>query len=681
MSTKYLYPLLLLFLFFVNYSLQKNALEPLASISLRFDDTIFTHTKKEINKDILFVAVDEPSVNTFGRWPWRRDIIAQGLEQLTQADIVLFDMIFSEPTESAKDQALSDAIAGLNNSVCGFFLRHKATQKIDEESLDILDDSSLDLLQSQIAQTGTPNFISAPEVELNIAPILESCSLSGSFSTLPDSDQLLRSYPISEYYNNKLFPSLAVQALRIKYQSDLSRVDAKTVSLHERKLHLDKRGFVKLNYYEKNQYEIISFLDLYNKKVKPDYFKDKIVIFGITEVGSGDVASTPIGLLYGPLLHYTFLSNFLQNQLIIEQPNFSLALMLLLGFLPLLLLYFVKKIIFRMIATLGVFLVILLSVRYLFVTQMYYIDLFYPLLSLILSTLLLEVLHFRDQENRSKFMRDAFSAYLSKELLDQLILNPDALTLGGEKKELSILFSDIRGFTTISESMDPASLVKLLNRYFTPMTESVLQHKGMLDKYIGDAVMAFFNAPVDVEAHAQKACDSALEMMEKLKLLNQELAEEDINPIRIGIGINTAEVVVGNMGSNSRFNYTVMGDGVNLASRIEGLTKNYGVSILITEFTVAHLSNAYLFRPIEPVAVKGKDEPVLLYELLENSEQNREVVALYDSALTLYKDEDFTKAQELFSQLNSTYNDSVSHYFLKKLEANEPWGVQKMLTK
>jgi adenylate cyclase len=203
----------------------------------------------------------------------------------------------------------------------------------------------------------------------------------------------------------------------------------------------------------------------------------------------------------------------------------------------------------------------------------------------------------------------------------------------------------------------------------------------MLDKYIGDAVMAFFNAPVDLKNHADAACNTALQMIQRLNYLNEELQKDGIAPIRIGVGINTDEVVVGNMGSDTRFNYTVIGDGVNLASRVEGLTKNYGVSILITEYTVAKLNEKFIFRKIEPVKVKGKDKAVLLYQLMPNVDMSQEIKKLYDEALESYIDNDFKKAEEIFTILVNRYDDTVSAYFLPKVKDKHPWGVLKMTTK
>lgn len=663
------------------FLLQTYKVDPFESFSLRFNDINFELSDKEISKEIVFVAVDEPSVNEFGRWPWDRTILAKGIEKLSLAGVVVMDMIFSEPTSEVQDNILVKSIAGLNSSVCGFFLRHKATQTIDDEALDILSDSSLDALQTEVSEHTNPLFISAKNAEVNIMPILSACTLSGSFSTLSQEDYLLRSYPIAVYYADILYPSLAIQALRLRYDTDINRVDTREVTLNERVIGLDDKGFIRLNFYKKEKYDIVSFLDVAQEKVKPEYFKNKIVILGITEVGAGDIVSTPVGALAGALLHYTFLSNLLEDHLIEEPKQIGSVLLVFMGLLPLALILFMKNILTRSLVYIVSYTFLYIIVRYVFIQNHIYIDLFYPLLAILLSASVVEVVAFRREEKGGKFIRGAFSSYLSGELLNELIENPNALTLGGENKELSILFSDIRGFTSISESMDPVSLITLLNRYFTPMTDTVLAHKGMLDKYIGDAVMAFYNAPVNVKEHADAACYSALEMIIKLDKLNEELQLENIPPIRIGIGINTANVVVGNMGSDTRFNYTVIGDGVNLAARVEGLTKNYAVDILITEFTVEKLTKEFIYRKIEPVQVKGKDEAVLLYELMPTSAHSKEIKVLYDEALAIYIDGDFMMANKLFTSLVEIYEDGPSKYFLKSVKENIPWGIHKMTTK
>ena len=678
---KLLYLLIAFFIAATVSLLHYYEVDPFESISLRFNDVDFTLQDKNISDKVVFVAVDEPSVNRFGRWPWDRRIIARGIENLAEAKVLLMDMIFSEPTDEDADDALAEALASTNASVCGFFLRKNATQQISDEELELLADSSLDALQSQIAESETPRFIAAPHAEMNIATIMQGCTLSGSFTTLPAKDHLFRSYPVAVYYEGTLFPSLGVQGLRLYYDQDIKRLDAHHVELAGKTIEVDDKGFVMLNFYNPKSYKTISFLDVYNKKIPPSFFQDKIVILGITEVGAGDVAPTPVGNIPGPLLHYTFLSNFFQNHLITHPKNIEYMLIIFMAFVPFVVLLFFRSVLYRTVTDIAIYLVVYTFVRYLFVAYNIYIDLFYPLLSFLLSMTFLEVVAFYKQQKNEKFLKDAFSSYLSEDLMQELIKNPNALRLGGEKKELSILFSDIRGFTTISEAMSPEDLIKLLNRYFTPMTNAVLEKKGMLDKYIGDAVMAFFNAPVDVADHADKACEAALLMIERLGELNEEFAKENLPQIRIGIGINTAEVIVGNMGSDTRFNYTVIGDGVNLASRVEGLTKNYGISILITEFTVAKLSKPFVYRKIEPVQVKGKEEPVLLYELMFDTAYNQALKVLYDEALEIYIEGELEKAGYLFEAIIKEYDDPVSHYFLSQIKQGHAWGVHKMTTK
>ena len=681
MKQKALYLLAVIPILLLSLALHHYKVEPFETFSLRFNDINFYLQTKQPDKRVVFVAVDEPSVNKYGRWPWDREILSQGISKLSQADVVLMDMIFSEPTTKKKDTALAESISSLNSSVCGFFLRHKATQKITQAQENILTDSSLDLLQSEIANFGNPKFVAADNAEMNILPILESCTMSGSFSTLSEADHLMRSYPVAVYFDKMLFPSLGIQGLRLLFNQDIKRIDSNHVGIDKYKIKVDEKGFVQLNFYQPEQYNIVSYLDVMDGKVKPEYFKGKIVILGITEVGAGDVVATPMGAMYGPLMHYTFLSNLLTDHLIVKEPSITSTLIALMVLLPFILLLFFKKVLHRVIIDVLGYILVYIFVRYMFVAHNIYADAFYPLIAFLLSAVTLETMAFTIQEKGSRFIRNAFSSYLSADLLNKLIKNPDSLTLGGEKKELTILFSDIRGFTTISESMDPVSLIKLLNRYFTPMTEAVLENGGMLDKYIGDAVMAFFNAPVDVPDHADATCKAALQMIERLNKLNKELKTENIPPIHIGIGINTDEVVVGNMGSNTRFNYTVIGDGVNLASRVEGITKTYGVNILITEFTKHRLQKPFLTRLIEPVKVKGKDEAVELYELMEENEQNIDIIKHYDEALELYKNSKFEEAIVIFEKLVNEYDDHVSKYFLPLTKEKRPWGVHVMTTK
>jgi len=233
--------------------------DPFESFSLRFNDVNFAFQKKNISQDIVFVAVDEPSVNRFGRWPWDRNVLAKGIENLYEADVVMMDMIFSEPTSQKADIALADALSSLNASVCGFFLRNSSTQDITDEELELLSDSSLDLLQTQVTQSKKPNFLQAPFAEMNIAEIMQGCSLSGSFTTVPARDHLFRSYPIAVYFQGTLYPSLGVQGLRLKLNKDIEQIDSGHLKLGKKIIEVDEKGLVRLNFYDFDQYKIISF--------------------------------------------------------------------------------------------------------------------------------------------------------------------------------------------------------------------------------------------------------------------------------------------------------------------------------------------------------------------------------------------------------------------------------------
>ncbi len=270
------------------------------------------------------------------------------------------------------------------------------------------------------------------------------------------------------------------------------------------------------------------------------------------------------------------------------------------------------------------------------------------------------------EERQSRFLKKAFSSYVSDKLVGQIIENPDLLKLGGQKKEITMLFSDIRGFTTLSEQVSPEQLVELLNDYFTPMTNIVLKNNGTLDKYIGDAIMALFNVPVDVENHEYYGCLTALEMIETLDVINMEFQKKGFPEIDIGIGLNTGYAVVGNMGTDTRFDYTAIGDSVNLASRLEGTNKFFGTRIIVSEFTYLKVKDNFKFRMLDKIRVKGKAEGITIYELNEHLED--ELMEKFNNALHLYFQKDFKGAFEIFSNLSNKFNDKASTALKERCE-------------
>jgi adenylate cyclase len=294
------------------------------------------------------------------------------------------------------------------------------------------------------------------------------------------------------------------------------------------------------------------------------------------------------------------------------------------------------------------------------------ITIFYPLMALSLSQLASEAYRNLIVERKGRSLKKAFSSYVSPDLVKQIEKDPDKLVLGGEQREITILFSDIRGFTTISEGLTPQELVRLLNEYLNPMTRIVLEEKGTLDKFIGDAVMAIFNAPLNLENHPEAACRAALRMLASLAELNKGFAARGMNTIDIGVGINTGLAVVGNMGADIRFDYTAIGDSVNLASRLEGLNKYYGSHILVSEDTRnAVKSEQMCFREVDRVRVKGKQLPVVMFELMT---ANMEILPLFEEALTLYRTRKFGEAADKFKSLHEQFSDSVSALYAARSE-------------
>ena len=302
------------------------------------------------------------------------------------------------------------------------------------------------------------------------------------------------------------------------------------------------------------------------------------------------------------------------------------------------------------------------------------LSILFPLIPLVLTYLLFEIYRNIFIEKQSKFLKGAFSSYVSPDVVDEIIKNPDKLQLGGNRRKITLLFSDIRGFTTLSEKTDPEQLVTLLNEYLSPMTEIVMRNQGTLDKFIGDAVMAIYGAPVIQQNQSVLACKSAVEMIEKLKEINTVWAENKLPNIDIGIGINTGEAVVGNMGADIRFDYTAIGDTVNLAARLEGQTKFYGVNIIVSEstkneyesFPVESDESKLSFRELDIIRVKGKNKPISIYQLIMPGDilDNSSLIGTYNTALSKYRERKFEESLTLFRSLLETVPGDIpsKHY-------------------
>ena len=325
--------------------------------------------------------------------------------------------------------------------------------------------------------------------------------------------------------------------------------------------------------------------------------------------------------------------------------------------------------------------------------QGFIISLFYALLSALFVYVLVIIYKYLIESRQRKFIKSAFSRYVSRDLVEQITKDPDVLKLGGERRELSILFADLQGFTSLSEKLKAEEVVNILNDYLDDMTNMIFDHQGTLDKYIGDAVMAFWNAPLRDEKHAYHACLTAIEMSKRMREINIRYRKEMDIDLQMRIGVNTGEAVVGNIGAKARFDYTVIGDNVNLASRLEGVNKTYGTYTIISEKTYKRVKDKFEVRELDDIKVKGKQEPIKIFHLVDKKGalevQGQTIINLFKKGRDLYLRQEWEKAKEVFQEIleidaedgpSKTYIERCD-YFMKR-SPGEGWdGVFEMKTK
>ncbi len=612
--------------------------------------------------DLVVVSVDEKSINEFGRWPWDRKITGELIKKLHYSKVVGLDIVFSEKSNKDSDKFLSDVIYQNGNVVSGFFFRDHATQQISDEIIDLLEDCSITRYKLKSEYVGLPEFY---YIESNIPEILESSISCAFFNIKPDLDGIYRHYPTVFIFEGMLFPSLAVQLIKFYLDKEiileLDRFGIKKLQIGDINI---RENYIRLNFYE--NVNSVSASDVLNGLIPEEFFKGKIVLIGITEMGVYDVRPTPVDpLMPGVFLHYTAVSNILNGDFIRSSKTFDI-LFTFAVLMVVFILSFIKKLKYRMPFHLIVLSIPFVIPLYFFIEEKLWLVTVYPFMFSFLYIIILEIVQYFRVDSQTRELKYAFSKYLSPDIVEQIVKNPEKLGLGGEEKEITVLFADIRNFTAITEKLNSHEIAKLLNIYFDGMTEVVLKNKGLLDKYIGDAVMAVFNAPINLPDHPDKGCETALEMIKKLSNINKKLKKENLPQINIGIGINTGSAVIGNLGSSIRFEYTAVGDTVNLASRLESLNRIYGTDIIVSEFTVNKCKKKFLFRKLDKVIVKGKELPVEIYELMEYNKRNLELKSLYEQALKYYFNTEFEKALDIFKELKEKFNDKPSEILYQR---------------
>lgn len=619
---------------------------------------------------VVIVAIDNKSVKEIGRWPWSREIIGDLIKGMAEygVKVTALDVVFSETQNLGSDSALAESIALSGNVIAGHFFRNEM-HPIDPEVLAQIQSSKIGQLQIDSGVTSVP-LVEYANMDANIASIGQGALAYGFFNVISDSDGLFRQLPLLMLYKGDIYPSLVLQALQ-QYTHETSHVGIgnsgiRAIQLGKFTIPSNQEGELSVNYYGPGgSITTYSAVDIIKKRLLPDALQGKLAFVGFTEMGIYDVRPTPFdSVLPGVEIHATAAANTIEQRFVIHNSSTILMERVTLLLLPIvlaLLLGLAPSASISFLAGSGLSALYIAANYLLFSRYLLDLSLLHPLMALGLTTVSSEIYRSLVVDRKGRYMKKAFSNYVSADLVAQIMKNPDSLKLGGEKREISILFSDIRGFTSLSEKLSPEDLVQLLNEYLNPMTLIVLEEKGTLDKYIGDAVMALYNAPLDVAEHADHACRSALKMMVKLAELNRSFVERGIQTIDIGIGINTGDAVVGNMGAAMRFDYTAIGDNVNLASRLEGLNKMYGTHIIVSESTRRLAGSDLLFREIDLVAVKGKLQPIPIYELMFCDDS--EMRPIFGDALRLYRGRDFTAAVLKFDDLYTQNKDHVSRLY------------------
>ncbi|MFH2069654.1 MAG: adenylate/guanylate cyclase domain-containing protein [Elusimicrobiota bacterium] len=553
-----------------------------------YDYKFILRGKIEPSRNIVIVGIDEDSLSRFGRWPWPRSILAVAIRNLKKAGatVVGTDIIFPEHSQDRNHDVAFASALRFSKSVVGATFFEMAPEKV----IDVVDG------QIQIHEVYERKLV------LPVKLFQNTYARLGFTNAYPDDDGVLRgAQMIDEYHDERYYSFNAeISALFTRKNPEELGIPAYILA--------NFRGGGK-------SYTRYSFSLIYDAAFPKTWVKDKIVLLGSVATGAFDHYPTPFDKMYpGVEFHATLIDNILVKDYIRPLPDTVTLLLVLLFGVGIGYIGIKTKTQHGILSFSAVLIVYFIITMFLFSKYNVHMDFFSPTLSLVISYISLMGYRFRGEEKEKRWIKKTFSYYLSPSVINELTESPEKLKLGGERKNLTVLFSDIRGFTTMSEKLKPEEIVGLLNEYLSSMTEVVFNYYGTLDKFIGDAIMAFWGAPVPQENHAQLAVECALEMTLKLKALQEKWASQGKSIINIGIGINTGDMIVGNMGSNQRMDYTVIGDNVNLASRLETLTRQYNTNIIISESTRQSVKDKIETKLLGDVKVKGKEKPVTIYE-------------------------------------------------------------------
>ena len=670
----------------------------------------FTVPNKKSN-DIVIIDIDESSLTAEGRWPWSRNKIAKLVENLFvdyQISMLGFDIVFAEPDSSSglpilenlanttfkSSQEFAVGLAGLRETlnydkifaesiarypiVLGIYFN---STDVDAQKIGVLPEP---LMTAEELKSSKDYVLKATGFGSNLKIFTESALGAGHFSQQPDPDGVVRRQPMLINYQGNIYPSLSLEMIRrIMGSGKVQPLFASSGGGYDSLEGLVIEGLnIPIDFEGKTlipfrggpgNFDYVSATDILNKNADVSLLKNKLVIVGTTAPGLFDMRATPVSETYpGVEIHASLISGLL-NQRGLKQPEYVLGYEMIV----LVIAGFVMTIAGALLSPFHASLFgILLIANIIGLSHLGWSNgTVLPVASGILMVVAIFMLNmsygYFVESRGKKLITGLFGQYVPPELVDEMAEAPNKYTQKAESKELTVLFSDVRDFTSISESLTPGDLSDLMNEYLTPMTKVIHQSRGTIDKYMGDAIMAFWGAPLGDDRHVKNALVAAKEMVLILKDINKIFEDKGWPKIQIGIGIHTGEMSVGNMGSTFRMAYTVLGDNVNLTSRLEALTKQYGVTCMVSEDIVKRDQENY-FREIDRVRVKGKENPVSIFELMDegmDKELLEKELNLNAKALQAYRNLDWSGATQLYRELSLLTTQPVKYeIFLDRIE-------------
>ncbi|MDI6785996.1 MAG: adenylate/guanylate cyclase domain-containing protein [bacterium] len=581
--------------------------------------------KEVIFGDIIIVDIDEKSLKRLGKfYGWPRSYHAKAINFISSGKpkAIGFDILFSERDKDIfQDIALCKATKSAGNVI------HSIALSVSEdEVVDVVDsrrERLFDKFSYSLSKEKKNTLLKNNYASLPILSLMEVSSGLGYFNIMPNYDGITRDVCLVSTYKGKVYPCFALEIARVALgikKKDVEVFSGEYVKFKDIKIPIDKEGRMLVNYTgPAYSFQYIPYYWVLEKRVPKEIFEDKIILFGTSAAGLMDLRSTPFSRSFpGVEIHANIIHNIKNsNYLAGVSKGFTFCIVLLLGAIVGLFSSF-----FGLISSvITVFFILIFYV----ITTLYYFEMLniwlpsvQPLLVIIFSFLAVWIYRYRFEEREKRKIKNIFEKYVARQIVNEILSDPKKLKLGGEKKEITIMFSDIREFTSLSENLMPEEVVSILNRYFSSMAKIIFKNGGTLDKFIGDGIMAFFGSPVYTSDHAQKAVLTAIEMQKELSKLNKKWKEEGKPSLSIGIGINTGEAVVGNIGSDERMEYTAIGDNINLCARLQIFAE--AEQIIISESTYSQAINIIEAEKLELIKVKGRKKLVQTYKIIKLKE-------------------------------------------------------------